>query len=64
MREYKLFDTEPASRWLESIPLGNGRMGGTLMCGVSEEVMYLNEETIWSSQPGGEANPEMPKKLE
>lgn len=39
-------------------------MGGTLMCGVSEEIMILNEETVWSSQPGGEANPEMPAKLE
>ena len=64
MREYKLFDTSPAMKWLESVPVGNGRMGGTLMCGVSEEVRYLNEETVWSSQPGGEANPKMPEKLE
>ncbi|MBE6964558.1 MAG: glycoside hydrolase family 95 protein [Ruminococcaceae bacterium] len=64
MREYRLFDTSPATKWLESVPVGNGRMGGTLMCGVSEEVMILNEETVWSSQPGGEANPEMPAKLE
>ncbi len=64
MRAYKVVDTAPASKWLETVPVGNGRMGGTLMCGVGEEVMYLNEETVWSSQPGGEPNPEMPKKLE
>lgn len=64
MREYRLFDVTPATRLLDSIPVGNGRMGGTLMCGVSEEVMFLNEETIWASQPGGEPNPKMPEKLE
>ncbi len=64
MREYKLFETFPVRNWTESIPVGNGRMGGTLMCGIGEEVMYLNEETIWASQPGGEPNPKMPEKLE
>ena len=64
MREYRLFDVVPATRLLDSIPVGNGRMGGTLMCCVGEEVMFLNEETIWASQPGGEPNPKMPEKLE
>ncbi|MBE6912192.1 MAG: hypothetical protein E7473_06685 [Ruminococcaceae bacterium] len=64
MREYRIFDVNPATRLLDSIPVGNGRMGGTLMCGIGEEVMFLNEETVWASQPGGEPNPEMPKKLE
>ena len=53
MREYRLFDVVPATRLLDSIPVGNGRMGGTLMCGVSEEVMFLNEETVWASQYSG-----------
>ena len=56
MREYKFFETFPVRDWTESIPVGNGRMGGTLMCGIGEEVMYLNEETVWASQPGGEPN--------
>ncbi len=64
MREYKFFETFPVRDWTESIPVGNGRMGGTLMCGIGEEVMYLNEETVWASQPGGEPNPDMPEKLE
>ena len=63
MREHKVFDIKPAGNWLESVPVGNGRMGATLMCGVSEEVIHLNEETIWSSIPGGEPNPKMPEKL-
>ena len=41
MREYKFFETFPVRDWTESIPVGNGRMGGTLMCGIGEEVMYL-----------------------
>lgn len=63
MREYKIYDNIPPKVWEESFPVGNGRIGATLMCGVAEEVLYLNEETIWSSnnQPG--PNPEMSEKL-
>ena len=63
MNEYKIFNDKAPANWEESLPVGNGRMGATMMCGVSGETLYLNEETIWSSKPGGQPNPEMPQKL-
>ncbi|MBQ9941244.1 MAG: glycoside hydrolase family 95 protein [Clostridia bacterium] len=63
MREYVVYNDRQPGDWHESLPVGNGRMGATLMCGVSKEVIYLNEETVWGSKEGGEPNPEMPAKL-
>jgi len=63
MAHYKIFNDKVPSNWEESMPVGNGRMGATMMCGVSSETLYLNEETVWSSKGGGQPNPEMPKKL-
>lgn len=63
MREYKLFDNDKPKIWEDSLFVGNGRMGGALMCGVSEETIYLNEETVWSSHECGIPNPEMADKL-
>ena len=63
MSHYKIFNDKAPSMWEESLPVGNGRMGATLMCGISAETLYLNEETVWSSKGGSQPNPEMPKKL-
>lgn len=48
MREYKLIYDSPASVWLESLPLGNGRIGAMVFGGVDEERISLNEDTLWS----------------
>ncbi len=63
MREYVLYNNTAPTDWLESIPVGNGRMGVSLMCGKTGETLYLNEETVWSSKEGGQPNPEMPEML-
>ena len=63
MAHYRIFNDKVPSTWEESLPVGNGRMGATLMCGVSAETLYLNEETVWSSKDGSQANPQMPEKL-
>ena len=64
MKEYKIYNDREPRGWLESLPIGNGRMGATMMCGVDHETIYLNEETIWSSKEGGTPNPAMPEKLD
>jgi len=64
MKDYLVFDKVPAREWEESVPIGNGRMGATMMCGVSYENIFLNEETIWSSHNVGEPKPEMYDILE
>ena len=63
MPNYKIFNDNVPSMWEESLPVGNGRMGATMMCGISAETLYLNEETVWSYKGEGAPNPEMPKKL-
>ncbi len=39
---------QPATSFLESCPVGNGRLGGMLFGGVATERVVLNEATLWS----------------
>jgi len=63
MREYILRTKLPAARWEDCTPVGNGRMGISALCGVAQEKLYLNEETVWSTQGEARANPAMKEKL-
>lgn len=38
---------EPASRWLDALPLGNGRIGAMVFGGVPSERLALNHENLW-----------------
>ena len=42
---------QPASKWVEALPLGNGRLGAMVFGGVSHEHLQLNEDTLWSGGP-------------
>ncbi|WP_156032725.1 glycoside hydrolase N-terminal domain-containing protein [Prevotella sp. 10(H)] len=46
----KLWYSQPAKEWMESLPLGNGRMGITAFGGVEDEMITLNEITLWAGQ--------------
>jgi len=48
MQELKLWYGEPAARWEEALPLGNGRIGAMVYGGVNEEKICFNEDTLWS----------------
>ncbi|MDE5550104.1 MAG: glycoside hydrolase family 95 protein, partial [Bacteroidaceae bacterium] len=50
-RATTLMYKEPASQWVEALPLGNGRLGAMVYGGVDEELLQLNEETLWSGRP-------------
>lgn len=50
-RELSLMYNEPASQWVEALPLGNGRLGAMVFGGVDRELVQLNEETLWSGRP-------------
>lgn len=63
MKDHLVYNTIPPKCWEDSIPVGNGRMGVTAMCGVGQEILYLNEETIWSKQERGEVDPHFSEKL-
>ena len=63
MHEYILRSKLPAAKWEDCTPVGNGRMGISALCGVAQEQLYLNEETVWSTQGEARANPAMKEKL-
>ncbi|MEI6074763.1 MAG: glycoside hydrolase N-terminal domain-containing protein [Verrucomicrobiota bacterium] len=58
-----LWYPRPAREWLESLPFGNGRLGGTVFGGVDRERIQLNEETIWTGAPYDPANPAAPEAI-
>ena len=47
----KLWYKEPASTWTEALPLGNGRLGAMVFGGVKDELLQINEATLWSGGP-------------
>ncbi len=49
--ENKLFYNEPAKKWVEALPLGNGRLGAMVYGGVAQEQIQFNEETLWKGEP-------------
>lgn len=58
MNEMKLQYCQAAGRWEESLPIGNGSLGAMIMGGIQEEILGLNEETIWSGYAQDKNNPE------
>ena len=47
----KLWYAEPAVRWMESVPVGNGRIGAMVFGGADTARIALNESTVWSGEP-------------
>jgi alpha-L-fucosidase 2 len=56
-----LFWNQPAARWDNAVPVGNGRLGAMMFGGVAHERLQLNEETIWA---GGQRDVVNPAALE
>jgi alpha-L-fucosidase 2 len=54
----KLWYKQPASEWMNSTPIGNGRLGAMIFGGIEEERIALNEITMWAGQP--DPNQELP----
>jgi len=60
----KLWYKQPAGAWTEALPLGNGRLGAMVFGKVNEELIQLNENTLWSGGPvKTNINPDAPKYL-
>jgi alpha-L-fucosidase 2 len=47
----KLWYMRPAEEWVESLPIGNGRLGGMIYGGIKHERISLNEDTLWAGTP-------------
>jgi alpha-L-fucosidase 2 len=50
-RKEELWYAKPASRWMEAVPIGNGRIGGMVYGGADTERVALTESTVWSGAP-------------
>ncbi len=48
---HKLWYRQPARRWEEALPLGNGRMGAMVFGTAPKELLQLNEESLWAGEP-------------
>lgn len=44
----KLNFKQPARKWEETLPLGNGSLGAMIWGGITRERLGLNEESLWS----------------
>ncbi|MEO8414806.1 MAG: glycoside hydrolase family 95 protein [Ginsengibacter sp.] len=63
-KEVKLWYREPAEIWTEALPVGNGRLGAMIFGKANDELIQLNEGTLWSGGPVSDnVNPEAPKYL-
>ncbi len=58
-----LWYRQPAARWVDALPLGNGRIGAMVFGGVEQEHVQLNEDTIWNGRKRDRVNPEAAKYL-
>lgn len=46
-----LWYRQPATAWLQALPIGNGMIGAMVFGGVSQERIALNESSFWSGRP-------------
>ena len=53
-----LWYRQPATRWEEALPVGNGRIGAMIFGHVTSERLQLNEDTLWGGGPYDPVNPE------
>lgn len=53
-----LWYDRPASRWVETLPLGNGRLGAMPDGGPAAEHIVLNDISLWSGSEQNTDNPE------
>lgn len=56
-----LWYQQPATEWVEALPVGNGRLGAMVFGGVTEDRIQFNESTLWIGEPhdyshGGASN--------
>ncbi len=53
----------PAQKWVEALPVGNGRLGAMVFGAPVSERLALNDSTLWSGGPRDWNNPAAPAVL-
>ena len=47
----KMWYSQPAEKWTEALPVGNGSLGAMIFGGAENERIQFNEETLWTGVP-------------
>ncbi len=58
-----LWYKNPAAEWNEALPVGNGRLGAMVYGQVGEEILALNEDSLWYGGPRDRNNPDARRYL-
>ena len=61
-----LWYAQPASKWMQALPVGNGRLGAMVFGDPQKERIQLNEDSMWSGGPDwgdSKGTPEDLKKI-
>src|SRR5687768_17775861 len=59
-----LWYDKPATKWVEALPIGNGRIGAMIFGGVAEDRIQFNEETLWTGAPRDHNKPDAHRYLD
>lgn len=54
---HMLWDVNPAPGYVQAFPIGNGRLGAMLYGGLDNDLIQLNEDSIWSGAWSNRVNP-------
>ena len=63
-RATKLWYGGPAERWIQALPVGNGRLGAMVFGGTYRETVALNEDSVWNRGPADRTNPDARRHLD
>ena len=61
--QLSLWYRQPAMKWVEALPVGNGRLGAMIFGGAAQERFQINEGTLWAGGPYDSVNPEAKEAL-
>lgn len=59
----RIYLTQPAEKWDDGFPLGNGRLGMMPFGRPDEEQIIINEETVWYGGENKKCNPDMREQI-
>ena len=63
-QDLKLWYNKPATKWVEALPVGNGRIGAMIFGGAEQDHIQFNEETLWTGEPRNYSRPGAYKYLD
>jgi alpha-L-fucosidase 2 len=47
----QLWYNQPAKKWTDALPIGNGRIGAMVFAGVETDHIQFNEQSLWTNGP-------------